>query len=414
MSKLKLQALAKTLTTKRGELAKIFTDAKNGEGEYELSVPQIEEVNARNAELTTLAREYEDLKQVIDIEEKNLAEIEGLRQGARLPVGAGKDAEMLQSLGLHHPSAGLGDVFVKSRTFSEYKSASSRGPLSEVDGVNVKTLMTTAAGWAPETTRTGKVVLSAQRPIRVVDIIPDGETNQAAVVYMQEDTFTNNAAETAEGGTFGEAALVLSEQSSTVRKIAVFLPVTDEQLADEPGIRSYVNNRLGYMIQLRLDSQLLVGNGTAPNLRGINNASGIQTQAKGADPTPDAVYKAMVLVMVNGRAMPSACVMHPLDWQDIRLLRTADGIYIWGNPADAGPERIWVLPVVVTDAQTQNTAVVGDFAGYSQLYMRQGIEFEVTNSHGTFFAEGKLAIRATIRAAFVIYRGSAFCTVTGI
>lgn len=414
MSKTKLQERARHIQAKRAELAKLFSDSKNSEGEYDLSVDQIKEVNDRNAELTTLAKEYEELKAALEIEEKNLAEIESLRQGTRLPVAGNKDAEMLGALGLHHPGVGFGDAFVKSRTFAEYKSGSSRGPLSEVEGVHVKTLMTTSAGWAPETTRTGRVVLSAQRPIRVVDIIPDGETNQAAVVYMQEDTFTNNAAETAEGGTFGEAALVLSEQSSTVRKIATFLPVTDEQMADEAGIRSYVNNRLGYMIQVRLDSQLLVGNGTAPNLRGVNNASGIQTQAKGADPTPDAIYKAMVLVMVNGRAMPSACVMHPLDWQDIRLLRTADGIYIWGNPADAGPERIWGLPVVITDAQTQNTAIVGDFAGFSQLYMRQGIEFEVTNSHGTFFVEGKLAIRATIRAAFVVYRGSAFCTVTGI
>jgi HK97 family phage major capsid protein len=106
--------------------------------------------------------------------------------------------------------------------------------------------------------------------------------------------------------------------------------------------------------------------------------------------------------------------MHPNDWQDIRLLRTADGIYIWGNPSDAGPERIWGLRVAMAQASTENTAIVGDFANFSELAVRSGIDVQVSNSHSTYFVEGKVAVRADIRAAFVVYRPSAFCTVTGI
>jgi HK97 family phage major capsid protein len=106
--------------------------------------------------------------------------------------------------------------------------------------------------------------------------------------------------------------------------------------------------------------------------------------------------------------------MHPNDWQDLRLLRTADGLYIWGNPSQPGMETIFGLPVVQTTFETQDTAVLGDFAGFSELALRRGIEFQVTNAHSTFFVEGKQMIRADMRGALLWYRPKAFCTVTGI
>jgi HK97 family phage major capsid protein len=274
--------------------------------------------------------------------------------------------------------------------------------------------MTTAAGFAPEVFRNDRIVESAQRPIQVVDLIPQVETTQSAIQYMEETTFTNAAAEVAEGGAYPEAALAFTEQSSLVRKIAVWLPITDEQLEDAPQIRGYLDNRLPFMIRQKLDQQIISGNGTAPNLRGIQSVVGIQTQAKGTDPVPDAVYKAIVKVEVTGQAVANAVAMHPNDWQDVRLLRTADGIYIWGNPSDAGPERIWGLRVVRAQALTENTALVGDFTNFSQLAVRRGVDVQISNSHDVYFINGKQAIRADMRVALVVFRPTAFCTVTGI
>jgi len=119
-------------------------------------------------------------------------------------------------------------------------------------------------------------------------------------------------------------------------------------------------------------------------------------------------------VRVTGRAIPSGVVLHPNDWQAIRLLRTADGVYIWGSPSDAAPERIWGLPVAQADVITENTGLVGDFRGYCQLVMRRGIDVQVSNSHASFFIQGVQAIRADLRCAFPVYRPTAFCLVTGI
>lgn len=367
------------------------------------SMAKVEEIRKLNAEMDDLTGQAEGLKSVA--------------QAAQRIRAAGSAAEREQAGGQSGTESGATTGPQRTKTFGELftgsKAFKSKGETATLD-TELKTLMTTAAGWVPETNRTGRLVDFARRPVQVTDLVPQTTTGQAAVVYMEETTFTSAAAEAAEGGTYAESALALTEQSNTVRKIATFIPVTDEQLEDVAQIRGYLDNRLPFMIRQRLDSQILNGNGTSPNLRGILNVAGIQTQAKGTDPNPDAVYKAMVKVRVTGRSQPNGIVFNPFDWQLIRLLRTADGIYIWGNPSDAGTDRMWGLAVAQGDVLTAGTAIVGDFATYSELAVRRGLDVQVSNSHSTFFIEGKQAVRADIRCAFIVYRPAAFCTVTGI
>jgi HK97 family phage major capsid protein len=361
-----------------------------------------------NDELTDLSKEVDNLRAVQKAADRT--KIAGVNPDESGGNESGDGADSYNRASQPRQKS-IGELFVESAALTEKKGAV--GPSATLD-IHLKTLLTTSAGWAPEYFRTGQVVPFATRPVQVADLVPQVETAQAAVQYMEETTFTNAAAETAEAGTYPESALAFTERLVAVQKIAVFLPVTDEQLDDVPQMRGYIDNRLPFMIRQRLDTQLLAGNGTAPNLRGLANVVGIQTQAKGTDPTPDAIYKAIVKVEVTGQAVANAVLMHPNDWQNIRLLRTADGIYIWGNPSDTGPERIWGLQVVRAQAATAGTAIVGDFANFCQLAVRRGIEVQISNSHSTFFAEGKQALRADMRAAFVVFRPTAFCTVTGL
>lgn len=397
------------LAAKQGELSDLYAAAKNDAGE--LDHTKIKGFNSG----TELAEAVRSLSTELDDLGVKRDEMRDILKGAELADANPEIGEVESGdaavKGAHRSTKSFGEMFTDS---SAYKlKAGSNGPESHID-VDLKTLFATSAGWTPETSRSGLVVLDAQRPVQVTDLIPQIQWGQSAYTYMEETTFTNNAAEASEGGSYGEAALALTERSSTVRKVAVFLPVTDEQLEDEAGASGYIDARLPFMLQQRLDAQILTGNGTPPNLEGINNVSGIQTQAKSTDPVPDAVHKAITKVRVTGRAMPNAIVFHPNDWQDVRLLRTSDGVYIWGNPSETGPERIWGLQVVQSDAQTENTAVVGDFANYSLLAVRRGIDVQVSNSHSTYFVEGKQAIRADMRAALVFTRPAAFATVTGI
>lgn len=401
------------LKERQDKLAAVFAEAGP---EYDMSKvksldgdskAKVDAIRTMNEELDALGVEREGLLAVQKAAERSKAAEEKGKPG---PGERGSDGGQPKGRdGAEQKD--FGSLFTASQAFKA--RTGSGGPESSLD-IELKTLFQTSAGWAPETTRTGRVVEYATTPLDVLDLIPNTTTQQAAIVYMEETTFTNAAAETAEGGTYPESALALTEKSSPVRKIATWLPMTDEQLEDEPYARSYVNARLPFMVRQRLNTQILTGDGTAPNLRGALNVAGIQTQAKGSDPVPDAAYKAMVKIRTTGQAIPGAFAFNPLDWQDVRLLRTADGIYIWGSPSEAAPARLWGLPVAEAQGLTQNTGLCGDFANFSELAVKRGIDVQVSNSHSTFFVEGKQAVRADIRVALVFYRPTAFCTITGI
>lgn len=421
----KLQELQAKLKEKSAVLADIFKQAgpdtdlqivKHAAfSTCEKTQDRTEKIRELNNELSGIGKEISELMEIVKMAQETMEReklLAGVAKSVIHPGGMpGNDGGTIDKGGNIIIPKSIGSMFIESGAFKNHKMKE-----ESVLGNNLelKTLFQTTAGWSPETTRTGKLVFDAQRPIQVVDIIPLGNTNQSAVVYMEETTFTNNAAETAEGGASPEAALVYTERTTTVRKISVFIPVTDEMLEDEARIASLLDNRLRFMLQQRLDLQILVGDGVAPRLEGINNVTGVLTQAKGVDNRPDAIYKGITQIRVTGQAEPNAYVTHPNDWQPIRLLQTADGIYIWGSPSDAGPSRIWGLPVLQAQAQTENIGLLGDYANFVELVMRRGVEVQISDSHSDFFIKGKKAIRASLRAALPTYRPEAFCQITGI
>lgn len=278
-----------------------------------------------------------------------------------------------------------------------------------------KTLFETTAGWAPESTRTGMVTPDVTRPIQLIDIVPSVPTGQAAVVYMEETTRTHGATEIAENSAYPESAFALTERTSNVRKIGTSIPVTDEQLADVPFASAYLDERLPFGVEQRLDSQLISGDGIAPNLEGLVNVTGIQTRdASASTSNLDAMYEAQDDVRVTGRAIPTHNVMHSTDWQAIRLAQTGDGVYLYGSPSEAAPERLWGLPLVRNEALTASNAFVGSFQmSWIFLAERSGIIVEVGYVNDDFL-DGRRTIRAGGRWAFVVPRPAAFNYVSNL
>jgi HK97 family phage major capsid protein len=284
-----------------------------------------------------------------------------------------------------------------------------------LDGLSFRaTTFDTAAATLTEYDRQPPMVLVGQQQLTVADLLAQGQTNANTIRYVQEDTFTNAATATSEGATKPEAAWDTSEVDAPVRKIAVVSKVTDELFSDFPAMASYIDVRMRFMVAQVEETELLTGSGSAPHLRGLLNASGIQTQAKGADNGPDAVFKALVKVQSVGYFPPDGIIQHPTDWQNVRLLKDANGNYIFGPPGLTAEPRMWGYPVVVTTAITLGTTLVGAFKLAAQIFYREGLRVESTNTNEDDFKTNKIAIRAEQREALAIYRPKALCTVTGL
>ena len=406
------QQLGEKLKKLRIEQEATFAKYRKDDG-IDMPAEVVSEVRDRNDAITEAAKAYELAGDLEGWGDANRAALTG---EARTKSGNPSELEA--------PRIGktIGEMFVESPQFKAWRPGMKESGVFEIDleksygkraaAEGVKALFDSTS-WPSQPIRLPDVITPGFETASVASLMPSGRTSQNAVPYMEETTTTNSAAEVAEGVKKPESALALTEKSSPVRKIATWLPVTDEALDDVPMVESYIDTRLRAFLTLRENGQLLTGDGNAPNLRGLEITVGVQTQAKGADPVPDAVYRAMTKIRVNSFFEPTAAIFHPNDWQDVRLLRTVDGIYIWGSPADAGPERIWGLNVLQTTQQTENTGFVGAFRAGAMIFRRSDVSLQVgwTNEQ---FTENKRTILVEERLALVVFRPAAFCLVTGI
>lgn len=329
----------------------------------------------------------------------------------------------------------LGETIVESdgyKSFDPHIQGSAMGieikNLMSIMG-HTKATFTTSGSTLTTYDRPPGVVLLEQQRLTVADLMAQGQTTSNTIRYRREDAFTNAATTVAEGSEKPEASFDTSEADAPVRKIAVTAKVTDELFADFPALQSYIDMRLRYMVGLTEEAQLLNGDGNSPNLEGIlqlgsgpGTSDGIQTQAQGADSPLDAIHRAITKIRAVGFFEPDGVVIHPTDYQIIRLEKDANAQYYGGGPFvgqygnNGYPTLIgpWGLRPVVTTAITAGTCLVGAYKMGAMVFRREGVTVQMTNSNEDDFKKNLIAIRVEERLAFAIWRRLAFCSVTGI
>lgn len=330
----------------------------------------------------------------------------------------------------------VGEAFLASDEFKSLQSGRNganmpspfqyNGSLTTANGYNVKDIYSAMPSGTPGqfgAIQRDPIVIPPMRTKRVRDLFPVRTTSAAIIEYFRMTGFTNNAATVAERdtGAFGakpQSTMTFEGVQAPVRTIAHWEAAHRNVLADEPQLRSIIDNELMYGLRLQEDAQILAGDGTGENLTGVLNTAGIQSYAwsDGAtSPVPDtkadAIRRAATLSFL-AYYEPTGVVLHPNDWEDIELTKDSNGQYLVAvSVALGGEPRVWRLPVVETPAIAEGTALVGAFGTGAQLYDREQANIRISEQHSDFFIRNAIVVLAEQRLAMAVKRPEAFVKV---
>ena len=344
----------------------------------------------------------------------------------------------------------LGELFVQSDVYGSFTKQYVRGGVipNQVKGIQTGAWQADAKGLVTglSSTSAGAFVrndfytpttdLVGERELSVADLVTKGTTESDTVEYVRVTSKTNAAAPVAEatssaaptqnqttgplvlnagGGYKPESDMALEIVSTTVKTLAHWIPITKRAAADAGQVRTLIDTFLLYGLAEEKEDQILNGSGSGENFTGILQSSPLTVGSAGTD--IDAIVDAIAAVRVTGRRKPTALVIHPNDWYSTGFLTAKDsqGNYLIGDPRASVEQlnTLWGLQVVVTEAMTQNTALVGDFR-QAVLWSREAPSILVSDQHQDFFTRNLLAILAEERAAFGVLDPQAFCTVTAV
>lgn len=446
------------MATKREQLEKLVHDMKAFADEVDAkeggaTADDIARLNKMGEDVQALVADVKAAATAagtLDVAKAFLADLAG-GAGAEAPAEDRKAAET----GIVNPQGmTLGEAITKSPAYDEFlkqfkgadglikgnniKSASIDFP--GFDGFGAKTLITgassTSAGAFVVNQRLpGVTDLIGERRLTVRDLCTNISISSDTFEFVQVTGKTNNAAGVPEAtvsatpglggvavgaydathGVKPESALTFAVVTSPVETIAHLIPISRRAAADAPQVRQLVDAFLLYGLKEEEEDQILNGDGTSPNLRGILQTAGISTTGS-AGTDLDAIVDAIRIIRADNRD-PSGMVIHPNDWYSTGFLLAKDsaGNYLIGDPSRSidALQALWGLRVVVTPAMTENTVLVGDFR-QAVVADRMQSAIYVTDSHNDWFARNLLAILAEERLGFGVLDPDAFCTVTAV
>lgn len=251
----------------------------------------------------------------------------------------------------------------------------------------------------------------------ITQLVDLARTMEKIVAWVEQTNIdTGVAFTTAEGasqsGNYG--SFRWTENSANVQKIDALSKVTKEMLDDLQAAQGEVNTEILELIALKLDSQVLNGNGTSPNLKGIlqyaqafSNFGGLSVAAPN---NYDALVAAILQIRANGTVVgetinifePTDIVMHPTDIAQMELTKDTLNRYVMQLYPDlaAGGKTLANCKITENIGMTQGSFLVMD-ATKSHVRIRE--DAQITMGYvGNDFQDDLVTIKGVLRAAHFI------------
>jgi HK97 family phage major capsid protein len=370
-----------------------------------------EEIANYLAEAQSLVDDVERGGRTMTRDEKARAEfllerVKSLKDGEQLAKAI---ADMNGSLnraaagtGANNPQSGGSGIGFDRDDLENFKEAALRGRSADMNA-KATLLLAGHSGASIPDYQPGVVSFSREQ-FRVRSLFPIMGTDAPQVNYQVLSTGAAQAAAVAEGAAKPEATVVLTQSVAPVRKIAVFLPISDEAVLDGAAFFSDIlDDLVGDLIRAE-NAQILSGSGVAPNIEGLTVVSGTQTQARGTDTNMDAVLKAQTKLRTGPFLEPTDVVLNPVNFETVRLAKGTDGTYILGNPLSQDRPSLGGARLHVTTDIAAGTGLVMNSAEAARVYLRSDVRVEIATEHGEFFRSNLRAIVAEERLTLAVRR----------
>jgi HK97 family phage major capsid protein len=209
-----------------------------------------------------------------------------------------------------------------------------------------------------------------------------GTTSKYVVWIEQANADPGVAGQTAEGTEKTQTDFDLVERSSEVKKTTAYIKVSKEMLADIPFMQGEINGELMELVELKLDEQILLGDGTGNNLSGIDSVATAFAAGTFALSVPQAnnsdVLRVAISQIANANFSANYILLNPAGAAAMELTKDTNGQYtypVFVNEAGMSVKGIPV-PVIENPGVTAGDFYVGDFTK-SNLRIREEMNVQV-------------------------------------
>lgn len=291
----------------------------------------------------------------------------------------------------------LAERIVKSAHVADFLKGASNGVRIPLTAAEFKTAITATGTQNDPLTNTLRpsIAEGARRRLLLRDLLIGAPTNEAAIEYPTEASFTNNAgSQNGQNTALSESGLTFSLSFQPVETIGHYVHVSKNVLQDSGVLDAFLRSRLLYGLRLEEENQILNGNGSSGELDGILNTGNFtafnRTQSP-LDTARDTIGRALTQVELADYD-PNGIVLNPVDWETIKLSLKNENVQY----------RLFGVPVAVSNSITSGTFLVGDFTRGAVLFDRQEASIEVSEYHDSNFEKGLVTLLATERVGLVV------------
>lgn len=253
-----------------------------------------------------------------------------------------------------------------------------------------------------------------RQELRIRDLLTAIPVTGQQYTYFRELLHTRGAAPVAEGGTKPTSDVTFEPVTDRVKKIAVWMPVTEEALDDIPQMQGYIQELLRYDLKLEEENQILKGDGTGENLNGLMTQATVYDAAltKAGDNSIDIVRRGIYQVRKQSKLSADGVVMSELDWMNIELQKDGENRYLFANLQGLVTPVLWGRPVITSDSMDEGDAdtggefLIANFARAAILFDRMTYLFKM-GLINDMFIKNQIALLAEERLGLGVRRKEA-------